>query len=339
MQYSCSRFLILICLLTSFLAWGQTAPKNGGDFSDVTNPDPATVVPKDKLIVKGAWYSASDSVTPVPEGGNVSNNVFSDPYFRITYPLPANWTQKYTGPPPSDTGFYVLAQLRPMDAFKDKINGHMEIFAQDMFFSPIPAKNALQMINNAQSHLLEGYQVEMKPTETKIGGQSATFFAYWSPAALLHWYVLATEIRCHTVRIQMTSQDTKVLDSLVQDLNKMKLPSEASPTGGQGGGDVPVCIKDYANSDNVIERVDPVFPVRRFNTIPVRIIIDKDGKVKHIHILRAFPDQEKEIYSSLKQWKFRPYERNGERMEVETGIIFGARPRPVTVANDDSATD
>jgi hypothetical protein len=39
----------------------------------------------------------------------------------------------------------------------------------------------------------------------------------------------------------------------------------------------------------------------------------------------------------LKQWKFRPYERNGQRLEVETGIMFGRVPRIVPVA--DSATE
>ncbi|PYU28965.1 MAG: hypothetical protein DMG32_01355 [Acidobacteria bacterium] len=62
---------------------------------------------------------------------------------------------------------------------------------------------------------------------------------------------------------------------------------------------------------------------RRFNPIPVRIIIDKDGKVKHIHFLSAFPDQAKSITDALLQWRFKPYLREGRPTEVETGIIFG----------------
>src|SRR5947207_6857870 len=76
MRSKSSGFLILVTLLATFPAWGQmiqsvptqnapaqpvTQPapqsgqKNGGDFSDVTNPDPKKVVPKDTIIVKGAW--------------------------------------------------------------------------------------------------------------------------------------------------------------------------------------------------------------------------------------------------------------------------------------------
>jgi hypothetical protein len=65
----------------------------------------------------------------------------------------------------------------------------------------------------------------------------------------------------------------------------------------------------------------------------VRIIIDKAGKVRHIHFLSAYPEQEKAISDALKQWQFRPYERNGQRFEVETGIMFGAAP-PAVLATD-----
>jgi len=150
--------------------------------------------------------------------------------------------------------------------------------------------------------------------------------------------VLATQIRCHTLEIVLMGRNPKALQELVLDMSsKMKLPAEASSTGGTGGGNVPVCIKDYAAGDNVIERVDPVLAQRRYNPIPVRIIIDKAGKVRHIHFLSAYPEQEKAISDALKQWQFRPYERNGQRVEVETGIMFGAAP-PAVLATD-RATD
>ena len=99
--------------------------------------------------------------------------------------------------------------------------------------------------------------------------------------------------------------------------------SAFSITGGTGGGTFPVCIKDYANDDNVLARVDPIFTEHKFNPVPVRIVIDKEGKVRHIHFLSAFPDQEKAISNALKQWKFKPYVKNGKPIEVETGIMFG----------------
>jgi hypothetical protein len=223
----------------------------------------------------------------------------------------------------------VLAQISRTDTYKGEAKGSIQLSAHDMFFTPVPVASARQFVNYSKDHLPDYYEVELKPSQTTIGGQPFTFFAYWSPVAQLHWYMLATQIRCHTVEIVLMNRDTKALEELVRDMNsKMKLPPEASATAG-AGGNFPVCIKDYASGENVIERVDPVLTERRYNAIPVRLIIDKQGKVKHIHFLSAFPEQEKVISDALKQWKFRPYERDGQRLEVETGIMFGRASVPV----------
>ncbi len=132
------------------------------------------------------------------------------------------------------------------------------------------------------------------------------------------------------MQIVLTSRDTKLLESLITDLDKMRLPVEASPTPGMGGGTFPLCLKDYANDENVISRVDPTFAEHKFNTVPVRIIIDKEGKVKHIHFLSAFPDQAKAAADALRQWRFKRYIRNGQPVEVETGIMFGRSLYPAT---------
>ncbi len=306
----------------------QASNKNGGDFS--TTFQPGAQIPKGTILVKGAWSSSSDSVTPVPEGGSVANNTFSGPYFGITYPLPQDWTEKYKGPPPSVTGRYVLAELRPSATFKGPAKGTILFTADDLFFTPLPASNALELVNYSKDHLQADYKVEMPPTPTTIAGHPFTFFAYWSPAAELHWYVLATEIRCHAVNIIVTSRDTKMLENLVLDLNRMKLPAEATPMAGAGGGDVPVCIKGYVTDASVLARVDPVFSDHKFNPVPVRIIIDKEGKVKHVHLLNAFPDQAKAITDALAQWRFKPLRRNGQFVEVETGIMFGRAHLPST---------
>jgi hypothetical protein len=102
---------------------------------------------------------------------------------------------------------------------------------------------------------------------------------------------------------------------LVQAMNGVSLSTEA--------GHAPVCIKDYARSEYLIAREDPIFSEPRFNSVPVRIIVDTQGKVRHIHFLCAFPDQVKSISDALSHWRFKPYFSNGEPVEVETGILFG----------------
>jgi hypothetical protein len=334
-------YSLLLLLASSLSVWSQSAkspnsPKNGGDFSD--NIQPGNKVPSGVILVKGAWSSASDSVTPVPEGGTITNSIFSNQYFGLSYPVPSDFEEKYKGPPPSDSGRYVLLQLRPADTFKGPARGQILVTAQDMFFSPFPAANALDLVNYSKDHLQADYKVEIPPTKTAVAGHPFTFFAYWSPIAELHWYVLATEIRCHAVQVIVTSRDTKLLENLIADMNKMKLPDEANPTGGTGGGASPVCLQDYANDENLITRVDPVLTEHKFNPVPVRIIIGKEGKVKHIHFLSAFPDQAKVITDALNQWKFKRYLKNGQPVEVETGIMFG-RPSYPMFHSARSATD
>ena len=231
--------------------------------------------------------------------------------------------EKFKGPPPSDSGHYVLAQFRPSETFKGAAKGTILVSAQDMFFTPATAGNAMELVQYSKDRLSPEYKVERQPTEVKIANHAFARFDYIAPAAGLHWYVLATEIRCHMVEFIFTSRDVKLLDNLIQGMDKMKLPDEANVISGTGGGLSPVCIKDYATGENVIQQVDPVLTDHRFNPMPVRIIIDKTGKVKHIHLISAFPEQAKSISDALLQWKFKPYLRNGQPVEVETGIMFG----------------
>jgi hypothetical protein len=315
------------------LAWvrngqAQDAPQNGGDFSQQLHPDKK--LPTGVILVKGAWASASDSVTPVPEGGQVTNHVYNNPYFGLTYTLSPDWTRKYDGPPPSDSGYYVLAQIQPADTFKGPHRGSVLIAAEDLFFTPTRARSTRELIEFTRANLQADFKVERGPTEVRLAGHSFVRFDYDSPVAGLHWHVLATQIRCHIVQFVFTSRDTKLIEGLIRDTNKMKLPDEAGLTQGTGGGDAPVCLQDYATEEHIVRKVDPILADRRFNPIPVRIIIDTEGKVKHVHFLSAFPEQSKGITDALLQWRFKPYLRDGQPVEVETGIMFGRAPLPAS---------
>jgi len=336
MQASIARYLALLGLSLALLPSALGAPQSGGDFSN--NPD-AKKLPTDTILVKGAWSSASDSATPTPASGKVANNVYTNRYFGLTYTFSPDWTQKYTGPPPSDNGYYVLAQITPADTFKGTNRGSILVTAQDLFFTLTPAANVLDLVNFTTSNLSTDYQLEQPPAEVRIGEHPFVRFSYVSPVAQLHWTVLATQIRCHAVQFVFTSRSTELIEALLQRMNDISLPPNANLTSGIGGGDFPVCIKDYATGDNVTERVDPVFTERRFNPVPVRILIDKEGKVKHIHFLSAFPEQAAAVTDALWQWRFKPYILDGHPVEVETGIMFGRPPRVTTPRTTSVATE
>lgn len=316
-----SKLTISILLLhLPLLAQEAPAPTvaPGGDFADVNSL--AKKVPTDVILVKGAVPSASDSSTPVPENGNISEKRYTNTYFGISYILPAGFTQKYLGPPPSESGYYVLTQLEPGKQFEAAAPGSILVSAQDLFFNRAPAEDALAMVKFRQQKLGPDFKIERQPTEVKVSGHSFIRFDYMSPVAELHWYTLTTQIRCHAVQFQFTSRDAELLESMIAAISKTKLFDDSNSA--------PVCIKNYAGGNNVLHKVDPVFGVRKFNPIPVRIVVDKYGKVKHVHVISAFPDQAKAITDALLQWEFRPYSKNGEPVEVETGIMFGSSPPP-----------
>src|SRR5260370_37654817 len=228
-------------LSTSVATRAQETPQSDVGFS---SSPVGKKLPTDVVLVKGAWSSASDSVTPLPEGGKVASDVYSNQYFGLTYTLPPDWTEKYSGPPPSDSGYYVLAQLRPADTFSGTIRGSVLIAAQDLFFSLIPASNTLELINFSKDSLNADYKVEQPPTPVRIANHSFIRFDYGSPVAELHWHVLATQIRCHMVQFVFTGRDIKLMESLIQDMNKMSLPDKEGPISDRGGRDVPVLHQD-----------------------------------------------------------------------------------------------
>ena len=288
---------------------------------DSPAPTPPAKVPAGVILVKGAWSSASDSTTPVPEDGKATDREYHSHYFQLTYPFVAGWKQKFAGPPPSDRGYYVLAEIEPADAHL----GNLLIEAQDSFFAAARS-TATELVSYTAAHLRADNQVERPPTQMTLAGRRFARLDYVSPVTELHRTLLVTQIRCHTVHFTFTSTDPRVIDHLIDGMNAMTLADSATP----------LCIKDYATGTNVLNRVDPILTDRRFNSIPVRVVIDTSGKVKFIHFISSFPDQARTITDALQQWRFKPYLVGGKAVEVETGMVFGVPPnRPMISGKQD----
>lgn len=327
MRHKSLYFAIIVLASMSLLCSAQQAggegelSAQGGDFS--SNPKPKKL-PSGVILVNGAVPSASDSSTPIPEAGSITERIYTNNYFGMSFTLPPGFSQKYVGPPPSENGLYVLAQIEPSREFQAAAAGSILVSAQDLFF-PLPsASDVAELVRFKAAKLTADYKLERPPTELNIANHSFIGMEFVAPVAELHWYTLATQIRCHEVEFTFTSRDPELLEKLVRGMQKITLPAEAGLSSGKGGGSVPICINDYATPDHVLHRVNPVLRDRKFNRIPVRIIIDRYGKVKHVHVISAFPEQAKAITEALLQWEFRPYRVNGEPVEVETGIAFGA---------------
>lgn len=261
----------------------------------------AQKVPQGVILIKGAEPSASDATTPIPEKGSLADGVYRNAYFGLTWTLPAGWTEQTEGPPPSDHASYVLAQ------FGEPGRGTLLITAQDLFFALTPPRNAIELARYSKETLQPYYTVEREPHEVRLAGRAFGRFDYGSPAAQLHWAVLATRVRCHLLQFVITTRDAKLLASLTAALDAMKIDD----------ADAPQCVADYTP----LSRVEPMLYDHRYNTIPARVLVGRDGKVKHVHVISAFADQARNITEAVMQWRFKPAE-----VEVETGVTFGAKP-------------
>lgn len=312
-------FLLLLPLAASAQNEGLQGFKPGGA--------PKTV-PEGVILVKGAEPSASDSKTPLPEQGRFANDSYKNDYFGITFKLPPQIAQKYDGPPPSESGKYVLTQLEPTERFSGTDRPLILITAQDQFFGLTPDHRAADVVKSIKDNLPSYYEAEHPPAELTIAGRTFLRFDYQSPVAGIHWALLATDIRCHTVQLVVSGRDPKTLDAMIANLSKMTVETSE---------ETPACIAGYAEK-NTLFRNNPVLPDRKYNAIPVRITIDTKGKVKYVHVLSAFPEQARAVTDALFQWRFKPYLVNGEPKEVETGLLFGGgpqkRPSPAAVASE-----
>jgi len=266
-------------------------------------------VPKNQILVKGAVPSASDPSTPVPETGRIADGRYRNAYFGLAYPIPAGWTEQPAGPPPSDAGGYVLTQFASLDG--QRVKAHVLVTAQDLFFIPFAAASAKDVAAKTRSAIAERYELEKGPDEVTIAGRTFSRLAYKaSPASGLRWRMFTTEARCHALTFTFTGTDTKLLDEAEKVLSDLRIDNNA-----------PACVNDYAR-DHVVAKTTPAL-TQRYNTIPVRVIIDAEGKVRHIHLLSAFPEQSQAVLTALREWRFKPYMVDGRAVEVETGMVFG----------------
>lgn len=269
-------------------------------------------VPRNTILVKGATSSASDATTPVPEGAMVRAGRLESSYFGFSYRIPPGWTEEVKGPPPSDSGNYVLSLLVPSQKTATSPKGSILIQAQDLFFTAAPTTDAMQMVSYVRDHLLPTHQVERAPAEVKIGDRTFARFDYGAPDVGLHWHIAATDIRCHTVQFIFSGPDPEALDQMIAGLSQL-----------DAAGRAPLCVAGYAVPANIIKRVAPAFATRRYNPIPARILIDKEGRVKHVHVISAFAEQSTALLEALKQWRFKPYRKDGKAVEIETEAMFG----------------
>jgi Gram-negative bacterial TonB protein C-terminal len=268
-----------------------------------------------------AWHYGSVSLGrgPAvlnPEMGEVAHGSYTNAYFDLSYPLPQEWTAGLAGPGPSETGYYVLSTLIP----SGDLDGTILISAQDTFFAHKEYSDVAAAATDFRQAMsrVAAMTIDREPSETKIAGRDVWRVDFSGVG--LYRAMFVTEIRCHLVSFNLTTREPELLSNLAHGLDNL---SYASGKRGAAAGSFPVCDKGYATPENILKRVEPAdAPGPRFAPVPVRVVIDGDGMVKHVHVIRSSDEQRKSIEDALHQWKFKPPKVNGRAVEMETGLTF-----------------
>lgn len=272
-----------------------------------------------------AWrFGATPSSFADPEDGRVTHDAYVSAYFDFAYPSPPGWSEGLAGPPPSQSGYYVLGTFEK----KDKAGGIILITAQDLFFVADPSASAATMAEDFARSITnnKGMTLERGPSEMLVAGRQMSRVDYNGVG--LYRAMIATEIRCHVVSFHLTTRDPQAREALAQSLNAISF-------GGHGPRSVPPCVRGYAVADNLLKQLQPTAIDARFSKVPVRLIIDSGGTVEHVHVLRASPVQRRNIEEAVGRWVFRPYRIAGRAVEIETGVLFEFQQAGAPAAMDE----
>ncbi len=266
-------------------------------------------------LLAGPVLAWAEAPFPDPEQGNVTGGVYANRYFGLAYPLPPGWGEGLSPPQASITGYYVLSTPQPTEP----LGATLVIAAQDAFFAAAPLSDATAMVEDLRRSAArtDGLSAGPPPRQVTIAGRR--FVRVDIGGVVLSRIVFATDIRCHIVSITLGSPDPVLLEKLAASLEALSFPAEDAAAA-------PVCVRDYVSDATLRRKVEVAPAGASFMRIPVRIIIGSDGKVRHVHVIRAFPAQAAAVEAALAQWEFAPYRVNGTPVEVETGLILDVKP-------------
>lgn len=262
------------------------------------------------VAVLPALPALGQSATADPEAGEFADGIYASPYFGLRYPLPEGWAAGPQPPPPSHAGYYVLAT----PVAPERMKASILIAAQDEFFADEAGPDVSRFVQDLAKSLL-GRDHTAMPTPATIAGHA--FQRLIIRGTPLSRIVLATDIRCHIVIFSFTGAALEGLETLEESLGRLSF---------EEGPAAPACVKGYATAQTIRQRLDPLPAGPRFVTIPVRIVIGTNGMVRHIHVIRAFPEQRRSIEDALAQWRFVPYSVNEQPAEAETDLSFVFKP-------------
>jgi protein TonB len=82
--------------------------------------------------------------------------------------------------------------------------------------------------------------------------------------------------------------------------------------------------EDFAD-DQVVHRVHPAYPKQArakklHGTVVLQAVVNKQGKVDSLQLVSGDPQLAQAAAEAVKQWRYKPYSRNGEPTDFQTKV-------------------
>jgi len=110
-------------------------------------------------------------------------------------------------------------------------------------------------------------------------------------------------------------------------------PQEQSSSATEQADQPPQRVRVSTGVANalLLKKVNPKYPkdARKQHiqgTVSLRVQISKDGDVVNTRVVSGDPALTEAAIDAVKQWKFKPYQLNGQAVEVDTQLLINFTP-------------
>jgi TonB family protein len=128
----------------------------------------------------------------------------------------------------------------------------------------------------------------------------------------------------HAVKVSTKMPFDFAFSDRIKDLPET-MPARAA--GGNTGSSSPqrISLPQGVSRGYLIHKVTPVYPMSaRMNhvqgTVVLRAVIGKDGHIEDLHVVSGPSELTAAAIGAVEQWRYKPFLRDGEPVEVETNI-------------------
>ena len=264
-----------------------------------------------------------------PDQGSVTDSVYTNQFFGITWELPRDWSIAPSNPPSGQV--IPLLQAHPGG---ERSTDFVSLTAQDFSnvhgfgfqymdaLRPVMEKNGWQSLKNHGYYTLGGGIPAYRGDYTH--GTPPTRFSL----------VLAGPARGYEVKVLIESDSSERVQDLLKTVLTLKVrpdwkaPDASMPKPGDAPAEVP---KRVRVSVGVLEsfaskKVPPIYPTeaRRDHTqgsVSLLVHVDQSGMIEDIYVEEGNPVLAKAAVEAVSQWHYTPYLLSGAPAKLESMVI------------------